>query len=90
MREVVACARFAEAPPPILVMAWDVDRWHTLPDAGGLLDQDYHTLQQMRIALNIYQMITKLHNLKGEQIHSLSEGERAFIKALMDMGVFYG
>lgn len=73
------------APPPLeLMLAWDCHRWETLPDAGGLLDQDYRLLMLMKVASNIHDTVTRLRSLVGDQIHSLSDNERRIIKWLRD------
>lgn len=71
-------------PPVELVQAWDGERWHALPERGGLLDQDYVLMDRMSALSNVYRTVARLRNLKGEQIHSLTGGERAIIRILLD------
>jgi len=90
---VVACARHGEPPPPELTLAWDCERWKTLPDAGGLYDQEYALMQKMDKYQSIYRTVAKLSTFRGknnEGIHSLTDSERRLIKSLMDSGVYYG
>ena len=53
---ILGAARAAEGapPPPELRLAWDCDRWHTLPQAGGVLDQPAGLLERMRQADAVY------------------------------------
>lgn len=37
-----------------LRMAWQCERWHALPEQGGLLDQPAGMLQRMAAMLNVY------------------------------------
>lgn len=41
-------------PPPELELGWQVDRFHALPDAGGLLDQPFGLMEKLRVATDIY------------------------------------
>ena len=75
------------APPPLLRLAWQCERYHALPDAGGVLDQDYAIVTEMSILSNVYTTIQHLQNARGHAIHQLGEGQRAVLRALMDAGV---
>ncbi len=46
------------APPPTLSLAWNCQQWHTLPDAGGLMDQPAGLIARMNVALNIHAAFT--------------------------------
>jgi hypothetical protein len=48
------CARDGAEAPVELRLAWQVDRWHALPEAGGLLDQPAGLLQRMASMSNVY------------------------------------
>jgi len=74
----------AEAPP-ILRLSWMSKKYGSLPDAGGVLDQEYSLMHQMGVTSTVYDTISRLRGLKAEQIHSLSTSERRLIKALQDM-----
>ena len=37
-----------------LRMAWQCERWHALPEQGGLLDQPAGMMQRMAAMLNVY------------------------------------
>jgi hypothetical protein len=75
------------SPPPILKLAWLVSRYNTLPDAGGVYDQDAETLYLMTTVENIYDAVTAWNNYGGKQIHSLSKGTRKIIAALRRGGM---
>lgn len=78
------------APPPSeLKLAWSCERWKTLPDAGGLYDQDYSLLHRMNAFTNIYNAVQRIKTLKGKQIHSLSDSERLILRYLMDNGILF-
>ncbi len=78
------------AAPPDLRIAWDCQRYHCLPDAGGYLDQDYRTMTRMTSLSNIYNAYAHYRNAQGSQIHGLSEGERRILRWLKDAGVLFG
>lgn len=60
-----------------------------LPDAGGVLDQDYGLMYRMRSLQNIYRTVSRLRNLKGKDIHSLTDSERRLLRGLRDLGLLY-
>ena len=60
---------------------------NALPDAGGLLDQDYGLITRMRGLGNIYQTVERSKGLYGKEIHSLTTNERRIIKWLLDEGL---
>lgn len=75
--------------PPELRLAWSCERWHCLPDAGGLYEQEYQTLYRMAVFSNIYQAMNRLRNATGEQIHNLSISERNILQFLVDLGLLF-
>ena len=90
MQQAAEAAEFGEAPPPELEIAWQCERWHTLPDAGGYLDQDATLMHRMTIAANVYHVVIHLRSLVGDQIHSLSDPERRIIKVLLEEHIING
>jgi hypothetical protein len=48
------CARDGAEAPMELRMAWQCERWHALPEQGGLFDQPAGMLQRMAAMLNVY------------------------------------
>ena len=74
------------APPPKeLVLGWDMEHWQALPDAGGLLDQDAGMMQRIRVLLNVHRVYSRLRNMKGDEIHKLTNSDRRIIGALKKM-----
>jgi len=76
-----------EASPPELKLGQNCQGWNKLPEAGGYLDQDYKTITGMNIALNIYNVVTKVKGAKGSDIHKLSDMERRMLKPLIEQGL---
>jgi len=89
MQAVVECIT-DDAPPPVeLRIAWQCNRWNTLPESGGLYEQDYRTLLLMTATSNIYNAVTRMQNLKGKRIHELTEAERKVIRVLVDNKILF-
>lgn len=82
IEEVVAVVDDGGPPPQELRLAWLVDQWGSLPEAGGLYDQDAQTLKRMTVLNNIYKVVTRLRSAKGAEIHNLSEADRRIIGEL--------
>ena len=80
----------SRAPPPHeLAMAWQCKRWNCLPDSGGLYEQDYVLTRRMAYFENVYHAVYRIRNLKGKNIHQLTENERLILRALMDKGILF-
>jgi len=47
--------RYDGKPPPLLRQAWQLKRWHALPEAGGLRDQPAGLLQRMGHVADVYE-----------------------------------
>jgi hypothetical protein len=75
--------------PPELRLAWQCERWQTLPDNGNLYAQDYKTMHLMNISTNIYNSIVRIKSLKGREIHRLGDGDRKILRMLMDEGFLF-
>ena len=80
-------ARYGEPPPRELKLAWDCERWGTLPDSGALFDQNYALMLRMSVLGNIFQTVLRLKNLKGHAIHSLTTSERRLLRYVQDSGI---
>ena len=76
-------------PPPDLRLSWYCERLKCTPDTGGINDQDYATMHRMVVLSNIYNALNRFRNLKGEQIHSLSQSERGILKYLATEGLLF-
>jgi hypothetical protein len=48
-------------PPPELRLLWRIDRYHALPEAGGLNDQPAGLLDRLTILGNVYTAFKSLH-----------------------------
>ena len=82
------CAQ-GDGPPPLeLRTAWDCGRWNTLPEAGGLYDQDWLLMRRMSALDGVYRTVSRVHGLEGKQIHSLTQTERRTLRWLKDNGLW--
>jgi hypothetical protein len=76
------------APPPVeLRLAWLCETWGTLPDEGGMNNQDYLTISRMTGLSNVYNVVTKWRNYTGEKIHLLTDHDRSVLRWMMDNGI---
>jgi hypothetical protein len=75
-----------ETPPPLL-LAWWCGANH-LPSPGGMLDQDYKTMMQMRALSNVHDAVRTSRAAIGPDIHKLPVGVKKIIKSLIDQGLY--
>jgi hypothetical protein len=76
------------APPPVeLRLAWMCERWQTLPDAGGVYEQDHQTMTRMIVLSNVYNAVIAWRAHGGERIHYLPEQVRLILRRLQDDGI---
>lgn len=71
----------------MLLLGQNCQGWNVLPEPGGYLDQDYKTMVEMNVTVNIYNLVTKVKNARGSAIHMLSERERLLLKPLVERGL---
>ena len=83
------CVVHDTPPPPDLLLAFQCQRWNALPDSGGLYEQDFQTLYRMTATLNIYNTVSRVRQLKGKEIHRLTDSERKILRYLMDNKVLF-
>lgn len=57
-----------------------------MPVSGGMDRQNYRKMHTMTILLNVYDTVSHMRSLKGDRIHTLSDGQRRLIKFLLEMG----
>jgi hypothetical protein len=60
----MAAADYAEGegePPPELKTAMMCERWNTLPEAGGLLDQPAGLMERMTVLSNVNKTFRAMH-----------------------------
>jgi hypothetical protein len=43
-------------------MVWQIDRWNTLPEGGGLLDQPAGLMSKLQVISNVYSAFKALHS----------------------------
>ena len=83
---VLAADGNGSPPPPLELALLCGDNF--LPDGGGIHDQDYATMLQMRIALNVYQTVRYMRSLTGNQINThLTSGQRILLGELYHLGI---
>lgn len=71
------------------MMAWHCERWHCLPEGGGMMDQDYRMMREMAACANVYNALSRLRNALGEQIHQLSDNDREILGLLVRLGLLF-
>jgi len=49
-----ACAEGKGQPPPELLLGWEMEQFHALPEPGGLRDQVAGEVMRCRAAMNVY------------------------------------
>lgn len=64
--------------------------FHTLPDAGGVHDQDSVMMFRMRTLASVYGSVSRLFNLGPRANKELTTAERHMLKWLDDLGVLGG
>ena len=85
IRAVVDAAKGEAPPPPELRTGWLCEQWGTLPEAGGLYDQDYQTITRATACMNIYAAYMRYRNAQGADIHRLTVSDRKILRYLKDM-----
>ena len=75
--------------PPELVLSWQCQKWHCLPEAGAYMDQDHGLMTRMSALTNIYNAYYHYRNSPGKEIHSLSISERRILRVLKDAGIIF-
>ena len=72
------------SPPPLLTLAWECEKYKSLPDSGGVLDQGYIIMRSMGALSNIYSTVDYMRSLRGAQIHNLSSSQLELLRWLKD------
>jgi len=73
--------------PPPLQLAMMCGDSH-LPDAGGVLDQDYSLFMQMRMLRNIYDTVQAAPRYTGKRIFDMPSGMKRTIAYLRREGLW--
>lgn len=69
--------------PPLLVLAAWCERYHTLPRAGSLLEQDYREMFQMDFLPRVFEAVSRWR----QSSRDLSQGDRAMVNWLVKNGI---
>lgn len=85
----MACVDDDGPPPPELELSWQCKRWSTLPDDGNLYRQDAALMYRMAALSNVYDALSHMRNAYGEEIHTLTNEERAILRVLIDLGLLF-
>lgn len=80
-------ARGKGSPPPPLSLAWYCGN-NLLPERGGVLDQDYKTMVQMRVLSNVYSAVQQAPHYTGEKIHGMPTEMKRVIAMLRKRGMW--
>lgn len=83
------CAEGEGPPPPELLLGWQCERFHCLPDLAGYYDQDYKTMTHMTALMNVHSVVKRWRSLSGKQVHTLTDAERRILRSLKDMGIMF-
>jgi aminoglycoside phosphotransferase (APT) family kinase protein len=67
--------------PPLLELHWLCQRWGTLPNAGGIFDQDYKTMTQLSVVAATYKAV------KARKIFKMTPEDERVIISLVKMGI---
>ncbi len=59
------CADGKGPPPPELTLAWQAERWHTLPEPGGMRDQVAGELERMAASANVFDTVRSFRASKN-------------------------
>lgn len=62
-------------------------RYGSMPDAGGLLEQDAGLLGRMSLLGSVYDTVQRVRGLVGEQIHDMRPDDGRLLVWLESMGV---
>jgi len=79
---VAAASNENKEPPPLLNLYWQCMKWGTLPEAGGMNDQDYRTIFLMNILFRVYDAARAWHSKEK----MTADQEKTFLW-LHDIGV---
>lgn len=62
-------------------------RYGSMPDAGGLMDQDAGLLGRMSLLGSVYDTVQRVRGLVGEQIHDMRPEDGRLLMWLESIGV---
>lgn len=73
--------------PPELQLYWTCQRFHSLPDAGPVLEQDAGLMARMSILSSVYDAVQHMRGLKGDEIHKMNPAHGRTIAWLDEIGI---
>jgi len=82
-------ARGKGEPPPALQLAWFCGD-SLLPEAGGVMDQDYAMMRHMSVLANIYRVKQAAPKYTGKKIHDMPADMKRMIGWLRAEGLWNG
>jgi len=66
IKAVVDCIEGKSPPPWELDILWQCEKFHSLPTIGGILDQPYNLMLNIKIASNVYIAWSEWKNVQPE------------------------
>lgn len=88
IQAAVDCVSDPQAtPPPELRLYWMCMRYGSLPEPGGLLDQDAGLMGRMSLLGNVYDTVQRVRGLVGDQIHDMRPEDGRLLAWLDRIGV---
>jgi len=79
-----------DVDPPAMLKLGFMCEDGKLPLNGGVYEQDAATMFQMRACLAVHDTLVYYRNLKGKEIHNLTNGQRSLLRVLKEQGLFTG
>lgn len=76
-----------QAAPPELRLFWMCQRFDSLPEPGGLFDQDAGLMERMSALGAAHEAVSHMRSLKGAEIHNMNPGAGRVIMWLESQGV---
>lgn len=74
-------------PPPELRLYWMCMRYGSLPEPGGLFDQDAGLMGRMSLLGNTYETVQRVRGLVGEAIHNMRPDDGRLLAWLEEFGI---
>jgi hypothetical protein len=74
------------SPPPLVLAFWCGD--NHLPEAGGVLDQNYTTMRRMTTLRNVHNAVRDAPKYTGTKIHDMPAGMKRTIAYLREEGLW--
>ena len=86
-----ACAEGKGSPPPELMLGWEMERFHALPEPGGLRDQIAGEVMRCRAVLNVYGAFQAFRGSRNWAAWSKSnQSQWAIVSQVMELREAHG